>query len=80
MLRAMQLPSWAVIRELFRDSGGLYENSCSPSSFYMDERVQNIIDNNAFSTMLDLGAGAGRFSLYAASKGIGVTAVEKQEN
>ena len=30
--------------------------------------------------MLDLGAGAGRFSLYAASKGIGVTAVEKQEN
>jgi 2-polyprenyl-3-methyl-5-hydroxy-6-metoxy-1,4-benzoquinol methylase len=46
----------------------------------MDERVQNIIDSHAFSTMLDLGAGTGRFSLYAASKGINVTAVEKQEN
>lgn len=46
----------------------------------MDERVQNIIDSHAFSTMLDLGAGTGRFSLYAASKGISVTAVEKQAN
>lgn len=47
---------------------------------FMDERVQNIIDSHAFSTMLDLGAGTGRFSLYAASKGITVTAVEKQRN
>lgn len=44
----------------------------------MDERVQNLIDNNVFSTMLDLGAGTGRFSLYAASKGVHVTAIEKQ--